>query len=134
VYAYRTITVEVPVETVAPVMERIAKCESGNTHYRNGQVIFNANKGGSVDIGLYQINSIWNKKATEMKLDLTKPVQNDRHGAQRRVGASKNVSYETFWAHKNTTQRKAKADLPWCFLEVCIPLYLVAYLNIWLII
>lgn len=69
---------EVIVETIPPVMERIAMCESGGTHYKDGQVIFNANKNGSVDIGKYQINSVWRKKATEMKLDLTKESDNEK--------------------------------------------------------
>lgn len=67
---------EVPVSVIPPVMERIAKCESGGTHYKNGQVIFNANS-NTVDIGKYQINSIWNRKASEMKLDLTKEKDNE---------------------------------------------------------
>lgn len=74
VYANR----EVPsqIESPTPVMERIAKCESGGTHYRNGQVIYNANSNKTVDIGIYQINSIWNKKATELGYDLTKEKDN----------------------------------------------------------
>lgn len=75
--SYATIEKLVPVETVSPVLERIAKCESGNTHYKNGQVIFNSNKNGSVDIGKYQINSIWNSKATELGLDLSKEKDNE---------------------------------------------------------
>jgi hypothetical protein len=74
---YATETIEVPVEVVPPVMERIAKCESGNTHYRNGQVIMNANTNKTVDIGKYQINSIWNKKATELGLNLTDEKDNE---------------------------------------------------------
>lgn len=66
------------IEPTYPVLDRIAKCESGGTHTRNGQVIFNGNTNKSVDIGLYQINSIWSKKATEMGLDLTKEVDNKK--------------------------------------------------------
>jgi hypothetical protein len=62
----------------APVLDRIAKCESGGVHKRNGQVIFNANTNGSVDIGLYQINSIWNSTATKMGLDLTLESDNKK--------------------------------------------------------
>lgn len=69
--------VEVPVKEVPPVMKRIAKCESGDTHFKNGQVIFNANSNGSVDRGRYQINSVWDKKATEMKLDLSNERDNE---------------------------------------------------------
>lgn len=66
------------VETSSNVMERIAKCESGGIHYRNGQVILNANSNGSVDIGYFQINSVWSKKASELKLDLTKEEDNKK--------------------------------------------------------
>lgn len=62
----------------APVLDRIAQCESGKQHRRNGQVIFNANTNGSVDIGIYQINSIWNSTATKMGLDLTKEEDNKK--------------------------------------------------------
>lgn len=52
----------------APVLQRIAKCESGNTHYdKNGQVLINK----SQDIGVMQINvPIWGKKAHDMGLNL----------------------------------------------------------------
>lgn len=66
----------VEVEIEAPVMARIAKCESSGMHKRNGQVVFNANTNGSVDIGYYQINSIWSKKATELGYDLTNEADN----------------------------------------------------------
>ena len=74
VYADKHVLVEV--ESIPPVLERIAKCESGGQHYKNGQVIFNANTNGTVDIGYFQINSIWNKKATELGLDLSKEKDN----------------------------------------------------------
>ena len=77
VTTFATIEKLVPVETIPPVMERIAKCESSGTHFKDGQVIFNANTNKSVDIGKYQINSIWRKKATEMGLDLTKEKDNE---------------------------------------------------------
>jgi hypothetical protein len=76
VTAYADRVIEVPIETIAPVMEKIAKCESGNNHYKNGQVIFNSNSDGSVDIGYYQINSIHNKQATKLGYDLTKESDN----------------------------------------------------------
>lgn len=66
------------VEVKAPVLDRIAKCESGGNHYRNGQVIVNGNKNGSVDVGKYQINSLWFKKATEMGLNLTVEEDNTK--------------------------------------------------------
>jgi hypothetical protein len=71
---------EVPVEiaTKAPIMEKIAHCESGGKHYgKSGQVIFNANTNGSVDVGKYQINTVWFAKATEMGLDVTKEEDNE---------------------------------------------------------
>ncbi len=77
VFADKEVIVEV--EASSPVLERIAKCESGGTHYRKGQVIFNgANSNGSVDVGKYQINvSAWGAKATELGLDLTKEKDNE---------------------------------------------------------
>jgi len=68
----------VEVETIPPVMQRIAKCESGGIHKKNGQVVFNSNTNKTVDIGKYQINSIWNKKATELGLDLTVEKDNEK--------------------------------------------------------
>jgi hypothetical protein len=68
--------VEVVVKEIPPVMERIAKCESGGTHYRNGQVIFNSNTNGSVDVGIYQINSVNFKDATARGFDVTKEADN----------------------------------------------------------
>ena len=69
VYADREIIKEVEVK--APVMERIAKCESGGKHFApSGQVIVNVNNNKTYDIGKYQINSIWNKKATELGYNL----------------------------------------------------------------
>ena len=63
------VLVEVPVK--AAVMDRIAMCESHNMHMKNGQVILNANKNGSVDMGVFQINvSIWGKKAAELGFNL----------------------------------------------------------------
>jgi hypothetical protein len=71
------VPVYVTATTTAPVLVRIAKCESGNNHYdKNGQVLMKTNDNKSVDVGVMQINSIWFKKASEMKLDLTKEVDN----------------------------------------------------------
>jgi hypothetical protein len=65
------------------VLNRIADCESGNgkpgsaTHYdKNGQVLLRANKNGTVDVGKYQVNSVWFKKATELGYDITKESDN----------------------------------------------------------
>lgn len=72
----KTVIVEKPVtvEIVAkaPVLDRIAQCESGNTQYaKNGQVLLRANDNGSVDIGVMQINNaIWGAKATALGYNL----------------------------------------------------------------
>lgn len=58
-------------EEPIPVMERIAKCESDKQHKENGQVLLRGNKNKTVDVGIYQINSVWFKKATELGYDLT---------------------------------------------------------------
>ena len=76
VFAEKEVIREITPES--PVLSRIAHCESGNKHYKDGQVIFNANKNGTVDIGRFQINSVWNKKATELGLNLTDPVDNEK--------------------------------------------------------
>lgn len=78
---YATITEERVVEKTikedAPVMNRIAKCESGNTHLdKNGQVLVRGNTNKTVDVGRYQINSVWFKKATELGLDVFKDEDN----------------------------------------------------------
>ena len=84
-------TVQVPKEVIkevkieAPVMDRIAGCESqGNrnskgTHYdKNGQVLMRSNTNRTVDLGKYQINTVWFAKATELGLDLTKEDDNKK--------------------------------------------------------
>jgi len=70
------------VEVKAPILEKIAKCESDGSHLgKNGQVIVRANISSthnSVDIGKYQINSFyWGKKATEMGLNLWNEQDNE---------------------------------------------------------
>lgn len=76
---YRDVVKEVQVKVteVPPIMKRIAKCESGDTHFKNGQVVLNGNTNRTSDIGRYQINTLWSKKATEMGLDLTKEKDNE---------------------------------------------------------
>ena len=62
---------------IPPVLERIARCESSNQNVdKTGQVLMRANKNGSVDVGKYQINSIWFKQASDLHYDLTKPADN----------------------------------------------------------
>lgn len=74
---YAEVPVFVEVETIPPVMKRIAQCESGNIHRVNGQVVVNVNNNGTYDTGKYQINSIWNKQATALGFDLTKEKDNE---------------------------------------------------------
>lgn len=64
----------------APVMDKIAQCESGNSHIdkKTGQVLMRANTNKTVDVGKYQINSVWYKKATELGYDITKEVDNEK--------------------------------------------------------
>ena len=77
VTVYAEKVVEVTVVAKAPVLDRIAICESGNKHIdKTGQVLMKTNDNKSVDVGVMQINSIWFKKASEMKLDLTKESDN----------------------------------------------------------
>ena len=55
----------------APVLARIAKCESDGSQFLHGQVITHANRNGSVDIGKYQINiRKWGKRATKLHYNL----------------------------------------------------------------
>ena len=75
--------VEVPVR--GAVLDRIAGCESeGNplskgSHYdKNGQVRIGVNNNGTTDVGKYQINTVWHKKAHELGLDLTKEADNEK--------------------------------------------------------
>ena len=60
-----------------PVLDRIAVCESNNKHFdKNGQVLMRGNSNKTVDVGIFQINSVWFSKATELGLDLTKEADN----------------------------------------------------------
>ena len=61
-------------QEIPAIMVRIAKCESGGNHYRNGQVLINATQ----DAGKYQINlPVWSKRATEMRLNLMNEKDNE---------------------------------------------------------
>lgn len=65
-------------EITYPVLERIAICESNNKHFgESGQVLMVGNTNKSVDVGRYQINSLWFKKANELGLDLTLEKDNE---------------------------------------------------------
>lgn len=67
----------------APVMERIAGCESeGNrnskgSHFdKKGNVRINKNTNGTVDVGKNQINTVWFLTAMEMNLNLLDEKEN----------------------------------------------------------
>lgn len=67
------------IEKDAPVLDKIAKCESNDKHTgKSGQVLISANTNGTVDVGRYQINTVWFAKATELGLDLTKESDNKK--------------------------------------------------------
>lgn len=74
--AYKDVIKEI--ETPSPVMERISHCESNGSHLnKSGQVVVKVNTNGTYDTGKYQINSIWNKKATQMGLNLSNEKDNE---------------------------------------------------------
>lgn len=79
VRVYADKIVEVEIKGKSPVMDRIAKCESGGSHIEKstGQVVMRSNTNKSVDIGKYQINSVWFKKATELGFDVTTEKGNE---------------------------------------------------------
>jgi len=75
VKAYQEVIKEV--DGPSPVMDRIAKCESSAQHLdKNGQVQININTNHTIDIGLYQINSIWEAQATKLGLNLYNEADN----------------------------------------------------------
>lgn len=74
-------TVTVEVETVPPVMVRIAACESKSSQYaKDGQVNRHVNSDKTVDTGYYMINSVWNAQATKLGYDLSKAEDNKAFG------------------------------------------------------
>lgn len=77
VYAEKEIVKEIRAK--APVMERIAQCESGNQHInpKTGQVYMLSNTNKTVDVGKFMINTVWHKKAKELGLDITKEKDNE---------------------------------------------------------
>lgn len=75
IYTKAEVIKEVPIK--ASVLDRIAKCESGGQHWKNGQVLVKGNDNGSVDVGKYQINTIWFPKATELGLNLMVEKDNE---------------------------------------------------------
>ncbi len=76
-YADEKVITLSPSDIAYPVLDRIAKCESGGSHYSaSGQVLMHWNENKTVDVGKYAINSKWFKKASELGLDLTKESDN----------------------------------------------------------
>ncbi len=72
------------VEVRAPILDRIAGCESqgsaklkGTQWDKNGQVLMRSNTNKSVDVGKYQINTVWFAKASELGLDVTLEKDNE---------------------------------------------------------
>lgn len=75
------------VEAPAPILDRIADCESGNgkagsaSQTLNGQTLIHINAPGlGYDIGVMQINSSWAATATAMGYDLSKEADNKAFG------------------------------------------------------
>lgn len=71
-------------QEIPAVLQRIAGCESqgsrkakGTHHDKNGQVLMRSNTNKSVDVGKYQVNTVWFSKATELGLDITKEKDNE---------------------------------------------------------
>lgn len=89
------------VEVKAPILDRIAKCESPTGHWKNGQVVININRNGSYDQGKYQINSIWNKKATELGLNLM--VEKDNEEMARWIYTNRGT--EDWYSSKSCWQK-----------------------------
>jgi hypothetical protein len=65
-------------DTLPPVMQRIAQCESRNQHFtKDGQVV--RGKWNPHDMGLFQINTVvWGKKAEELGYDLRTQEGNEQ--------------------------------------------------------
>jgi len=89
------------IEIKAPILERIAKCESPTGHYgKNGQVVVRGNDNHTVDIGKYQINSYyWGAKATELGLNIWVEKDNEAMAnyIYKNYGTSPWVSSSKCW-------------------------------------
>ena len=75
---HHTQVVIVKDDTLPPVMQRIAQCESRAQHVtRHGKVV--RGKRNPYDIGLFQINTVfWGKKAQELGYNLYTPEGNEQ--------------------------------------------------------
>jgi len=73
-----TRVVIVKADTLPPVMQRIAQCESRSQHFtKDGQVV--RGKRNPHDMGLFQINTIvWGKKAEELGYDIRTQEGNEQ--------------------------------------------------------
>lgn len=84
---------EIVVDPAYPVMQRIAKAESLDSHYctdqlikakmcaksEKGQVLVRANKNKTIDVGRYQVNVFyWGSKATELGYDIFNEEDNEK--------------------------------------------------------
>lgn len=103
---FETVEKFVEIDSHAPVMERIAKCESDNSHYdKSGQVLVRGNSTTdrkSVDVGIYQINmKYWGVKATELKYDLFNEQDNKKFA----YWVYKNYGTEP-WVHSKSCWNK----------------------------
>lgn len=82
-----------PIYTTPPVLERIAQCESHNSHYCTadlvaikmcpkgmlGQVLVRGNNNKSVDVGKFQLNAdTWGSIATSQGLNIFKEEDNEK--------------------------------------------------------
>ena len=76
---FATVEKIVTIEAESQVMQRIAKCESGNTHFdpKTKQVLVRTNTNKTYDTGKFQINSIWNSKASELGYNLMVEKDNE---------------------------------------------------------
>lgn len=93
-YATKEVPVQVVVDAPAPVMDRIATCESHNSQmctealakmgmcnaYEVGQVLHHVNKNGTIDTGVMQINSIHGAEAAALGFNLDNEEDNRAYG------------------------------------------------------
>lgn len=101
-----TVPETITVEAKAPIMDRIADCESGNgtvgsaTQFKNGQVLISINSNGTYDQGKYQINSIHNKEASALGFNLATEEGNTDYAKYlyANAGTSDWASSQKCWA------------------------------------
>lgn len=97
------VKVEVPVDSPSPVMDRIAKCESGSQQFaKSGQVLIHVNSDGSYDQGFFQVNSVWNAQATKLGYNLALEKDNRAFG----MWLYKNYGTEPWYSSKTSCWSK----------------------------